>query len=59
MTPAALRKVRKAAGLTQRRLADAVGLSAGFIGEMERGEKPIEKRTWLAVLFIAYHPADL
>lgn len=50
-----LRALRKRAGLTQGQLAEVVGLSQGYIGEMERGEKPIEKRTELAVLFVTGH----
>ena len=50
-----LRALRKRAGLTQGQLAEAVGLSQGYIGEMERGEKPIERRTELAVLFVTGH----
>jgi len=44
--------------MTQGELADALGLSHGYIGEMERGEKPIERRTELAVALIvqAQHP---
>lgn len=47
-----LKALRKAAKLTQGQLADAIGLSQGFIGEMERGEKPVEKRTELAVRYV-------
>ncbi|MEH3107136.1 MAG: helix-turn-helix transcriptional regulator [Sphingomonas fennica] len=53
-----LRAIRKAAGLTQGQLADAVGLTLGFIGEMERGEKPVERRTALAVTFATRYPAE-
>jgi transcriptional regulator with XRE-family HTH domain len=47
-----LKALRKAAKLTQGELAEAIGLSQGFIGEMERDEKPIEKRTELAVRYV-------
>lgn len=42
------REFRRELRLTQGEVADALGLSQGYIGEMERGEKPIEKRTELA-----------
>jgi transcriptional regulator with XRE-family HTH domain len=47
-----LRLIRKNAGMTQGELAEALGLSIGFIGEMERGEKAVEKRTELAVRYV-------
>lgn len=37
-------------GLTQGELAEKLGFSQGFIGEMERGEKAVERRTELAVM---------
>tara|TARA_B100000678_G_C18031651_1_gene430970 strand:- start:234 stop:416 length:183 start_codon:yes stop_codon:yes gene_type:complete len=43
---------RKAAGMTQAELGEAIGLSRVTIGLMERGQAPIEKRTWLAVLYV-------
>jgi DNA-binding XRE family transcriptional regulator len=49
-----LREIRKRLAMTQAELAAALDLSPQFIGMMERGEKPIEKRTELAVLYIAY-----
>lgn len=52
MQPDELKAMRKQAGLSQGDLAAEVGLSQGFIGEMERGEKPIEKRTELAVRYL-------
>lgn len=52
MQPDELKQLRRAAGLTQGQLAEMVGLSLGFIGEMERGEKPIERRTELAVRYV-------
>ena len=52
MQPDELKAIRKGAGMTQHQLAEAIGLSHGYIGEMERGEKPIEKRTALAVIHV-------
>lgn len=44
-----LKEARKRLGWTQGRLASELGLSATFIGLMERGDKAIERRTALAV----------
>jgi len=48
-----LRALRKGMKLRQAGLAEALGLSATFIGMMERGAAPIERRTALAVLRLA------
>lgn len=40
-----LRALRDAAGMTQGELAAQMGMSRGYIGELERGEKSIEERT--------------
>ncbi|WP_157217146.1 helix-turn-helix domain-containing protein [Flavisphingomonas formosensis] len=45
MTGQELRALRKAAGFSLEQLAGIVGLSENFIGEMERGEKPIDFQT--------------
>ncbi|MDE1914728.1 MAG: helix-turn-helix domain-containing protein [Sphingomonadales bacterium] len=47
-----LRVARKALGLTQADLAEALGLSSAFVGMMERDEKAIEKRTEMAVRYL-------
>ena len=47
-----LRDIRKQMEMTQAELAEALDLSQPFIGMMERGEKPIEKRTELAVRYL-------
>jgi DNA-binding XRE family transcriptional regulator len=47
-----LKACRERMSLTQGQLADELGLSPQFIGMMERGEKPIEVRTELAVRFL-------
>ena len=39
-----LREVRRAAGWTQARMAEALGLSSNYYALLERGEKPIERR---------------
>lgn len=44
-----LLKIRQALGWTQQVMAAELGLTPQFIGMMERGEKPIEVRTALAV----------
>lgn len=48
-----LKALRKAAGMTQAELANAIGLTGTYIGLMERGEKPIERRTEQAVQFVS------
>lgn len=40
---------RKALGLTQAQLGEKLGYHWNMIARMERGEVPIQKRTWLAV----------
>lgn len=52
MQGAELRRIRKGMKLTLAELGEALGLSGNFIGMMERGEKAIEKRTELAVLYL-------
>lgn len=47
-----IRARRKAAGMTQAELADAIGMSRVTVGLMERDQAPIELRTWLAVLYV-------
>lgn len=49
MQPDDLKAARGEMGMTQGNLAEALGLTPQFIGMMERGEKPIERRTALAV----------
>lgn len=44
-----MRALRKQADMSINEMASAIGLSPTWIGQMERGEKPIEKRTALAV----------
>lgn len=47
-----LKALRQKAKMTQAEFAEAMGLTGTFIGLMERGEKPIEKRTELAARWI-------
>jgi len=48
-----LKALRKRLSLNQSELAEILGLSTRFVGMMERGEAPIERRTALAVLYVA------
>jgi transcriptional regulator with XRE-family HTH domain len=48
-----LKALRKRAGLTQAELGDALDLTGAYVGEMERGEKKIERRTEMAVKYLA------
>lgn len=44
-----LRELRGQARWTQARMAEALGVSANYYALMERGEKPIERRTELQI----------
>lgn len=46
-------------GITQERLAAALGMTATFIGLMERGVRPIEPRTRLAAFYLRDNPQEL
>ena len=39
-----LKELRRQAGWTQTRMAEAIGMSANYLAMMERGEKAIERR---------------
>ncbi len=54
-----LRAIRKALGLTLAGMAEALGMSETMVGQMERGQKLIERRTALAALYLAEHPEAL
>lgn len=56
MKPNDLKNLRTAMGLRQSGLAKALGLTPQFIGMMERGEKAIEARTALSVMYLVDHP---
>jgi DNA-binding XRE family transcriptional regulator len=48
-----MKELRHRTGLSQAELAAAIGMSRESIGRMERGSEPVEKRTELAVRYIA------
>ena len=54
-----LKFVRNAARLTQMELARNLGVSRVFLGLMERGKRPISKRTVQAVRAIQVRPLDV
>lgn len=58
MQPDEMRALRKAAGLTQQELADEIGMSRIAINKMEAAKAVIEKRTELAVRYVAEHGVD-
>lgn len=51
-----LRTIRKELGWTLARMAEALAMSETYVGQMERGQKPIERRTALAARYLAEHP---
>lgn len=48
-----LRSIRRGLGWTIAQMSQVLGLSETFVGQMERGQKPIEPRTALAARYIA------
>ena len=56
MQPEELKAIRTTLGLSQAQLGAALGLTAQYVGFMERGSAPIEPRTALSTLYIAEHP---
>lgn len=52
MQPEELRSIRKGLGWTLARMAEEIGMSETYVGQMERGLKPIEKRTALAARYL-------
>lgn len=54
-----LRTIRKGLGLSQRAMAEALGLTETYVGMMERGVKQIERRTDLAVRYLSEHPEEM
>lgn len=53
MTGGEMRALRLRAGFSQAKLATAIGMSRESIGRMERSSDAIEKRTELAIRYIA------
>jgi transcriptional regulator with XRE-family HTH domain len=53
-----MRTLRKAMGWTLAKLAEELGMSETFVGQMERGQKPIERRTELAMRYLALIHGD-
>lgn len=47
-----LRAIRKELGLTLAQLAGELDMSETYVGQMERGQKPIERRTELAARYL-------
>lgn len=53
MQPFKLRELRLALGLTQAQMAEELGMHRNTVACMERGEKPISRRTERTVLLLA------
>jgi DNA-binding XRE family transcriptional regulator len=54
MTEIELKESRQKLGLTQAAMGEAINLTREMIGLMERGRKPIDRRTELAVRFLLH-----
>jgi DNA-binding XRE family transcriptional regulator len=54
-----MKAIRTELGMTQGEFADAIGVTPTFVGMMERGDKPIEKRTALAARQLYNERSDL
>lgn len=52
-TPTKLKAARKRLGLTQAQMAHELGITLSGYQRMEYGERPIERRTDLAVRYLA------
>ena len=52
MTGSDFKQVRRKLGLTQQQLGDELHMTRVMVGLMERGEKPIERRTEYAVQYL-------
>ena len=55
MTGQEMRAIRADLGWTLSQLAHALDMSETYVGQMERGQRPIERRTNLAVRYIVEH----
>ncbi|WP_413716158.1 helix-turn-helix domain-containing protein [Sphingobium sp. B2D3B] len=51
-----LRAVRRNLEWTAKRMAEELGMSETYVGQMERGQKPIETRTAVAARSLALAP---
>ncbi|MGZ8285368.1 MAG: helix-turn-helix domain-containing protein [Allosphingosinicella sp.] len=54
-----LKELRRQAGWTQARMAEALGVSPNYLAQMERDEKPIERRTELQIDALARTRIDV
>lgn len=55
MTPLALQRLRKRLGWSQARLAEALDVHPQTVSKWERGERPIERVTEIAVRCLLEH----
>ncbi|TDW65393.1 helix-turn-helix protein [Novosphingobium sp. PhB55] len=53
MNPAEFKAIRNGIGWTQQRLAEELNVSREYVGLMERGMAAIERRTELALRYVA------
>jgi transcriptional regulator with XRE-family HTH domain len=56
MTGTELRRLRKRAGLTQRALAERLGMNANHVAGMEQGRVPVREVVALAVRYVTAVP---
>ena len=56
MTGTELRRLRKRAGLTQRALAERLGMNANHVAGMEQGRVPVREVVALAVRYVTSVP---
>ena len=56
MTSTELRRLRKAAGLTQRALAERLGFHPNYFAQLERGDVPVREVVALAVRYVCVVP---
>lgn len=54
MTPTELKQARRKLGLSQAALGDALHITRGMVGLMERGQKDISIRTGMSVWCLLY-----
>lgn len=57
MQPDHMKSLRKAAGMTQEKLAAEIGMTRKSINDMENGRAPIERRTELAIRYVTERQA--